>query len=37
MNETLRYMYATFPKIKLKLNMTPMGTIAVLRILISLC
>ena len=30
MNETLRYMYATLPKIKLKLNIAPMGTIAVL-------
>ena len=28
MNETLRYMYATLPNIKLKLNIAPIGTIA---------
>lgn len=31
MNETLRYMYATLPNIRLKLNITPMGTIALLK------
>jgi hypothetical protein len=31
MKDTLRYMYATLPKIKLKLNITPIGTIADLR------
>ena len=28
MNDTLRYRYAKLPQIKLRLNMTPMGTIA---------
>jgi hypothetical protein len=28
MNDTLRYMYATFPNIRLRLNIAPIGTIA---------
>ena len=31
MKETLKYMYAILPKIRLRLNIAPMGTIALLQ------